>query len=286
MRRTLSLIVALPILTLAACAQPGTQGPGGSPSGPDVTNYAPDEVVLRVEYVDGFVPVQHIVTSLPLITVYGDGRVITEGPMIEIYPAPAMPNVLVRTIPHAAVDQLVRLAIDAGVGSGADYGQPPIADAPSTQVTVLTDEGALVSRANALGMDEHGVTEAQAANRRQLQGLVDKLTDLSALPGADAGEEQSYEPTALAAVSWPFVDPESEDVPEQPEIAWPGPALPGDELTNFGGLNCLIVSGAELPAVLEAAAGANVLTPWVSDGQRWSVAFRPLLPEESTCADL
>jgi hypothetical protein len=286
MRRTLSLIVALPILTLAACAQPGTQGPGGSPTGPDVTTYAPDDVVLRVEYVDGFVPVEHIVTSLPLITVYGDGRVITEGPMIDIFPSPAMPNVLVRTIPAPAVDQLVRLAIDAGVGSGADYGQPPVADAPSTQVTVLTDEGELVSRANALGFDDHGVTEAQAAARRQLQGLVDKLTDLPALLGADAGEEQPYEPTSLAAVSWPWVDPASDDLPEQPEIAWPGPALPGEALPRFGDLHCLIVTGPELPAVLQAAAGANVLTPWVSEGQRWSVRFRPLLPEESTCADL
>ena len=283
MRRTLSLLAVLPILTLVACAQPGTVGPG---SGPTVTNYGPDDLVLRVEYVDGFVPVQHIVTRLPLISVYGDGRVITEGPMIEIFPSPAMPNVLVRTIEASAVNELVRLAIDAGVGSGVDYGQPPIADAPSTRVTVLTDEGELVSQANALGMDEHGVTDAQAQARRQLQGLVDKLTDLPALLGAGAGEEQSYEPTALAAVSWPWVDPGSTDIPAQPEIAWPGPALPGEALANFGDLNCLVVSGAELPAVLEAAASANVLTPWVSEGQRWSVAFRPLLPEESSCADL
>jgi hypothetical protein len=251
-----------------------------------VTNYGPDDVVLRVEYVDGFVPIQHVATRLPLISVYGDGRVITEGPMIAIFPSPAMPNVLVRTIEAVAVNQLVQLAIEAGVGSGVDYGQPPIADAPSTRVTVLTDQGELVSQANALGMDNHGVTEAQAQARRQLQGLVDKLTDLPALLGADAGEEQPYEPTALAAVTWPWVDPGSDDLPAQPEIAWPGPALPGDALTNYADLHCLAVSGADLPAVLEAAASANVLTPWVSEGQRWSIGFRPLLPEESSCADL
>jgi hypothetical protein len=38
--------------------------------------------------------------------------------------------------------------------------------------------------------------------------------------------------------------------------------------------------------VLAAAATANAATPWDSGGTRWSVAFRPLLPDESGCADL
>jgi hypothetical protein len=39
--------------------------------------------------------------------------------------------------------------------------------------------------------------------------------------------------------------------------------------------------------VLEAARGGNASTPWVTgDGSRWSVAFRPLLPDETGCADL
>jgi hypothetical protein len=39
--------------------------------------------------------------------------------------------------------------------------------------------------------------------------------------------------------------------------------------------------------VLDAAGSANALTPWVaSDGTRWSVTFRPLLPDEGGCTDL
>jgi hypothetical protein len=40
-------------------------------------------------------------------------------------------------------------------------------------------------------------------------------------------------------------------------------------------------------AVLDAAARATASTPWVTaDGTRWSVTFRPLLPDETGCADL
>ena len=39
--------------------------------------------------------------------------------------------------------------------------------------------------------------------------------------------------------------------------------------------------------MLDAAAAANAATPWVTpDGTRWSVLLRPLLPDESGCADL
>ena len=41
------------------------------------------------------------------------------------------------------------------------------------------------------------------------------------------------------------------------------------------------------PALLEAAARPMPTTPWLTgDGTRWSVVFRPLLPDETGCADL
>ena len=55
---------------------------------------------------------------------------------------------------------------------------------------------------------------------------------------------------------------------------------------SLPGLSCLTVGGTDVMAVVNAAATANVLTPWTSDGQRWRVRFRPLLPDETSCADL
>lgn len=271
------------MLLLAACAQPQSDSPDTSDLGEARTNYSPDEVVLRVEYLGGFVPVQTIPTRLPVLTLYGDGRVITEGPQIAIYPGPALPNILERRISPADLTRLVKMAVDAGVGSGADYGFPSVADVPETKFTVSTSEGVLTSQVMALGFDE-GLTPAQIEARKKLQDLQSALTDLPGTLGADAaGEETPYEPTALAAVNWPYVDPE--DGLTQAEQAWPGPALPGESM-GLSDLLCVLVTGDDLAAVLDAASAANTMTPWVSDGQRYFVAFRPLLPDESTCADL
>ena len=48
----------------------------------------------------------------------------------------------------------------------------------------------------------------------------------------------------------------------------------------------MTITGTDAAAVLEAAASANMLTPWVSNGSRWQVNFRPLLPDETSCDDL
>jgi hypothetical protein len=159
-----------------------------------------------------------------------------------------------------------------------------VTDVPSTRFTVSTDAGVFTSEVYALEFEE-GLTERQLAARRKLIDLQNALTDLpGTLGNQEAGQEKPYEPTAIAAVTSPFV--EVDDDLAQPELTWPGPALPGEPFGEFGDLRCVTVTGDDLAAVLEAAAQANQLTPWVSDGQRWFITFRPLLPEESTCADL
>ena len=48
----------------------------------------------------------------------------------------------------------------------------------------------------------------------------------------------------------------------------------------------MTVTGAEQDEVLAAAKGANANTPWTSGGKQFTVTFRPLLPDETGCADL
>lgn len=271
----------VPLLLAAACADPDATPPGGTGD-----SFRPSDVVLRVEHVGGFVAPMTLVERLPIFTLYGDGRVITQGAQIAIYPAPALPSVSVRTISPSAVGDLVRLALDAGVGQGRDYGTPQVTDLPSTRFTVVASGGVRQTEVYALGVD-HGVTGPQLAARQRLTDLINKLTDLPGTLGeAAAGEETQYEPTALAVLSRPWTEPGVEE-PQQEERPWPGPALPGSPVMDPSlGVSCLTVTGAELDTVLEAAGSANQLTPWVWDGQRYLVHFRPLLPDEATCADL
>jgi hypothetical protein len=283
-RLLLPLLAGALLLPAAGCAkagpaQPGDPGPSGS--------YAADTAVIRVAYLGGFVPADLLVTRLPLISVYGDGRVVTEGPQIAIYPGPALPNVLVQKISAADIDKLVALGVDAGVGTAADLGSPPVADAPSTRFAVLTGSGLKTTEVMALGeASGNGLTDAQVQARKKLKAYLDALTDLPKTLGKGAvSEAQPFEPAALAAVSRPWTA-DSSGVGQQPEVAWPGPALPGKPVREGFEMGCVTVSGDALASTLAAAKKANTATPWTSGGKRWSVTFRPLLPDEASCADL
>ncbi|GAA4712964.1 hypothetical protein Prum_058090 [Phytohabitans rumicis] len=217
----------------------------------------------------------------PVVSVYGDGRVITEGPVVAIYPGPALPNIQVRRISSAEVDSLVERATAAGVGAATDFGQPPVSDAPSTRITVLTDGGTKTTEVYALNEANaaaSGLTEQQNAARAKLRDLIDSLT----VPATNA---ETYPVTALAAIASPWVA--ADGAPgKQPEIAWPGPQLPGTAVGSGLDTGCVTVTGADTAKVLTAAAKANAITPWSSGGKRWTVMLRPLLPDESSCADL
>ena len=186
-RRLTPLGVALLAIlaTLGGCARPGTGSGAGEERIPSRT-YTADDLVLRAEYTGGFLPVEAVVGRLPLVSVYGDGRVITEGPTIAIYPGPALPNLQVQTIDPVEVVNLAARALDAGVGKADDFGQPPVADAASTRFTVLTDEGPVVSEVYALELVEEdgGLTSGQKEARRALRDLRDELSDLPATVGA------------------------------------------------------------------------------------------------------
>ena len=63
-------------------------------------------VVLRVEYVGGFVAPSSLVSRLPRYSLYADGRLITDGPVDLRYPGPALPNVQVQQLDAATVQAL------------------------------------------------------------------------------------------------------------------------------------------------------------------------------------
>ena len=272
----------------AADANGKPAGAGGSDT--PVNSYDGDVLILQVAWVGGFVPANLIPARLPVISVYADGRVLTQAPQIEIYPPPALPGLEVRQLSPADAWKLVDLAVAAGVGGNADYGQPGVADVPSTRFTVLTDDGVKTTDVYALGDGEGGftggLTPDQIAARRKLWDLMSKLNDLPTTLGADAVSTSTlYAPSAIAAIVEPYRKP-GPDEPSQSERSWPGPALPGERLGSGPELHCVVATGAAASRVQAAAVRANTLTPWRSGDQQWTLTLRPLLPDEHSCADL
>jgi hypothetical protein len=281
-RGTAVLVLAL---ALAACAeQPDSAAPPSADLPPEG-----GALVLRAEHVGGFTTPEIQVAGLPIVSVYADGRVIVNGPVPAIYPAFAWPNVQVLEVGRDRVQQLVDRALAAGVAETGDLGMPPLADVPSTRFTVVTATDTYVREVYGLtetaGMPDTGLTAEQEAARRELANLFAELADLGV---QEAGDEPpaSYAPAAVAAVVRPWTAPE-EDIAQglSPDpVPWPGPPLPGEPLG--AGITCVVATGEQAAAVIAAAGDANVLTPWSSGGSPWSVTFRPLLPDETGCADL
>jgi len=282
---------AVTLFLLSACAQPIVDGAAGAlPSGSAVPPAIPgdeDALVLRVAHTGGFVGSDATTSRIPPISVYADGRVIFEGPVVLSYPGPALPNIQVQVISPTAVQQLIDKAVAAGVKEGADFGQPGVADATTTEVTVLAADGKRTVAAAALSearADDPQLTPAQQEARKKLRAFTDELTNLSVQ--TTTGKPQPYQPEILAGVVTPYVEP-GDDLPARPQPKdWPGSALPGEPLSTTLKLSCVTATGDEADAILAAAKDANASTPWMSGGNGWNVRFRPLLPDETGCADL
>ncbi|MGY1986185.1 hypothetical protein ACI792_08185 [Blastococcus sp. SYSU DS0669] len=293
--RAVTLLVLA--LLLSACADAAGGGAGGAPAADPSPSPAEEDatVVLQVSEVGGFTTPAMLAGRLPSATLYADGRLITDGPVIAIWPAPALPNLQVYRLGDGGVRDLVDRAVAAGVTETGDLGSPPVADVTSTRFTVRTGGETVTREVYALGVGperepdgglptgfDTGITEEQAAARARLAELAEALRDPVAALGADrVSGPEPYQPDAVAAVVSPYVDVD----PAQPELPWPGPELPGEPIGP--GITCVTATGEQAQAVLEAAAEGSSATPWVGDdGSRWSAQLRPLLPHESGCADL
>jgi hypothetical protein len=200
-------VAAVALFLLSACARTGDPGaapsesaaPGGSPSADS------DALVLRIDRVGGFVAPDQQVGRYPVVSVYADGQVITTGPQIQIYPGPALPNLLVQQVDEATLQGLLDKAVQAGVRSGADLGRPSVADAPTTRITVATP-GSGSSSLEAVALteaqpDDPRLTPAQREARAKLATFVQEVSDLPTAEGMP--KAQPYRPVAVAALARP-----------------------------------------------------------------------------------
>jgi len=277
-------------LVLAACGRlTGTGGDGstGPTGGPRIEHpTGSDELVLRVEQRGGFVPFEHTLTRVPSWSLYGDGRVIVEGPQIEIYPGPALPNLLVFRLTEEGVQAVLEAARDAGLmDRDASYPNPCITDVPATVFTTTAEGRTTVVSADALGMGPSACPGVDDEARAKLEAFWSKLTDLGSwLPEGSVGPEEPYVAAEIRIYVRPYRG--EPDLAQEP-IAWPLETPLADLGAPFEGagerMRCGVVSGADLETLRPLLERANQLTPWESGGKRYGLLLRPLLPDEHGC---
>lgn len=289
---------AIPLMAVTllagACGRLSDDGNGSGSSGsdePGITHpTGANDLVLRVAQGGGFVAVPYNLKSVPGVSIYGDGRMIVEGPVMEIYPGPALPNLQVTRLSEAGLQSILEAADRAGLlGPDASYDYPCVADVPTTTFTVNAADGIHTISAYALGFAEGAEATGQCDGvdleaRQKLFEFQTKLGDLGSwLPEGSIGQEEPFTPSEMRVYVTSYQgDPQLEQQP----AAWPlAVSLDrfGEPDANLQDLRCGVIGGDDLSTLLPEAQQANELTPWTSGGDDFGLIFRPLLPDEHTC---
>ncbi len=270
-------IVLVVLLLMAGLGLAGCGGPASIAHPPGAS-----EVVMQVTTGGGFVPIEYQVTLVPEFSLYGDGRVIVPGPQIEIYPRSALPNIQTTVVPEKSVQAMLTAARGAGLFDPAfDYGQPSVADGPTTTIVINADSATNRSAIYALTVaGAGGLTEKQRQAREGVSNLIGDLTVVSPFVSGDI----VWEPlafSALAVYSSPMGD-DPVDAPAANRLDWPlGDLSTLGEPVQNGGLRKVVISGAELEKLRPLLGQATEITVWGSGGVDYRLLLRPLLPGEA-----
>lgn len=285
-----SVLILLALLT-AACARI-TGGSGGD--GRIEHPRGSEDLVLQVHSGGGFVPLVWHLQELPLFSLYGDGRVITQGPQIAIYPPPALPALLERRVSDEGIQAILKAAREAGLqGSDRRFEVFEVTDLPTTTFTVVTDGQVHETAVYGLGEVPDDLPVEDREERRTLFEFQSDLLDLESwLQEGSVSSDRPYEYGRLRV----FVVPTSEGggdgggddrlEPSRKDWPLPGPLSAfGEPMPNTPDVRCGTVESPDLKEVLAAAGEASVETMWLSDGAVHLIAFRPLLPGEPPCPE-
>lgn len=263
----------------------------------------PTDLILQVKTEGGLVPSQFRLLQMPDFSLFGDGLVVTHGPMTLQFPGPALPNLRARHLSPEGIQAVLAEARAAGLlGEDVFLRTDLVSDGRTTTFTTTANGKTTVVSAYALGPEvPPGVTGSVADMYRALADVQAKLNTLENwLPeGGIAEEETPFEISRLQVVAIPA---ESLQIPLEPmgePVAWPldtslaDLGLPLAEtdaelgtLPEFGEARCAVIEGDDAATLVEALNAANAQTEWESDGASYALFPRPLLPNESGCGEL
>jgi hypothetical protein len=245
---------------------PTTEPP--APAGYDHPTGA-DDVVIEITFEGGFVPVDLAFTQPPTLLITGDGRAITQGAVLAIYPGPLLPALVERTISEDGIQTLLAKADELGLLADVEYGDPPtpVTDVPDTVVTITANGTTYRHAAYALGISD----EPEQA-RANLFEFVTAASDLATTVGeSELGTEAPFESDSYLIRATP-VDPATMTTELPPTyVDWPADA----SVRLADAAEC-----AELPAAEgdPLFADATQLTFFNDGGVTYSVAATLRVP--------
>jgi hypothetical protein len=279
-------IVLLTALLLVAALSLGTGVAASHPQRAAIAHpTGARQVVLRVSSGGGFVPVQANLRAMPSFTLYGDGTVIVPGPVIQIYPGPAVTPLNRSKLSERQVQALLKRARAAGLLAPhridyGDMGTIGVSDAPTTTLIANAAGRHVTRQAYALGITAAGgrLSPAQAKARKALARFIAGLPQ-----GASA---KRYAPHAIAAYVGPY---RGQAQPGAKRVVWPlasNLATAGKRVSSGLEYRCIVVGGAGVQKLTATLRKANEQSRWAARAgakASYQVIARPLLPDERRC---
>lgn len=218
----------------------------------------------------------------PTVVLYSDGRLITQGPQIELYPGPALPNLVVTQLSQHGVDQVLQWAAEAGLTGEDQVLGRPIPDAGLNVFTIVTADGTHTTSV----ADLSGSDPATAAVRQFQDVMLNLRAWLAAdIAGDIAGDDTPYHYDRLRMISWPA---DANSIPD-PSLSttrdWPLASLAtlGQPMNIGDGYRCVAITGDDLATLRPLLEESNELTLWKSDDQLYQLILHPLLPDDEDC---
>jgi hypothetical protein len=290
------VFLAAAALAVGACsAAAATIPPSASPAGP---SGLPDQsappsqaptgagLILRATLEGGFIAPSAVRTRLPIVSVYADGRIMSQGLTPAIYPGPLVPSIVLRSVGSTGAAGILKAAADAGLtGADGSYGPAPAPDAAATVITVIHDGKQTVSRFSSLQPSQvqpgSGVTDERVLTATGQ--LLARLMSNDSF-GGTAGPDGTYTPLGFQLFVTPGAPELSDPNLARPPVSWPL-ATP---LASFGKVDTLGTNGARVGVVVgpdattigPILASATQITPFLSGGTQWTIVVKPLLPDE------
>jgi hypothetical protein len=288
------LLVAALLGACSAGASPAASA-ASSPSG--AASPSPDAAgfVIRASWTQALPP-RALFGNVPLTVVTADGRVLTQGPVREIYPGPLVAPVIERSISPAGTAALLAAAKEAGIlRADGDFtgGSLPLgAAAARLQIVVDGVTLDLVGNADAAAPcpPAESCPAAVPGTPAAFAAYWYKVLDIAGWLGPELGPEQEHVPAAYAVI----VGPPPEPWPGATPLAWPvgDPALDafGAPVRGEVGTRCGVAAGDLATALRPLFAEATQLTPFVATptaSATHGLTVRPLLPgDEDPCATI
>jgi hypothetical protein len=281
MRTKLIAVLAFALLAVAC----GAGEDGGLASTLNLKD-DPDSALLIVRDEGGFVPPDFMVRQGPRLILLRDGTLISQGPMIEIFPGPLLINYQQTQLDEETMlfvlEELDTLGFVNIVNETNTDAANFIADASTTVVTFFNQDGPhrFAVYALGLGSDPLGGVDFTDARVPQLANLIAELENMGF-----SGSSTPYEPSAIQVLAG------IREFPPEPGFAdvrpWPLPvSYDAMTPTNLTTWRCATYEGDEMTALLTEFGQATQETTWEEAGTEYSIAVRPLFPGEQACASM